>query len=218
MLSTSLAGVELLRARHHSISGAITSETPITLTRIEMPGPDVSLNGSPTVLPTTAALWARGTAGGCARVAVRAGTWSPSSSRTRHSRAALGPLAAAHRRPTLRRLTPRRRQSSRVVCPPTAAAGRGRGGGSTPSCRTISASSTSSAGSTSPRAVAVRCGSGRRCGIRRDEDDRVRTPTSFATNVPTTSAAPSRTRTSIAVHGRRRGGSSTSSSSAIGRA
>ena len=41
------------------MSGAISSETTaITLMRIETPGPDVSLNGSPTVSPTTAALWA----------------------------------------------------------------------------------------------------------------------------------------------------------------
>jgi hypothetical protein len=41
------------------MSGAISSETTlITLMRIAMPGPDVSLKGSPTVSPTTAALCA----------------------------------------------------------------------------------------------------------------------------------------------------------------
>jgi hypothetical protein len=40
-----------------AMSGAMSSETtPITLIRIETPGPEVSLKGSPTVSPTTAAL------------------------------------------------------------------------------------------------------------------------------------------------------------------
>jgi hypothetical protein len=39
-------------------SGAITNATTdISLSRILSEGPDVSLNGSPTVSPTTAALW-----------------------------------------------------------------------------------------------------------------------------------------------------------------
>src|SRR3989339_590917 len=46
-------------ARYRISNGAMTSETTdINLIRIFMDGPEVSLNGSPTVSPTTAALWA----------------------------------------------------------------------------------------------------------------------------------------------------------------
>jgi hypothetical protein len=46
-----------VRAPYQVIRGAISSETTaITLMRMATPGPEVSLNGSPTVSPTTAAL------------------------------------------------------------------------------------------------------------------------------------------------------------------
>jgi hypothetical protein len=42
-----------------AISGAMSSETTLmTLIRMATPGPEVSLKGSPTVSPMTAALWA----------------------------------------------------------------------------------------------------------------------------------------------------------------
>ena len=46
-----------VRAPYQVIRGAMSRETTaITLMRMATPGPDVSLNGSPTVSPTTAAL------------------------------------------------------------------------------------------------------------------------------------------------------------------